>query len=125
MIIKTLDMSKKTDQKILLEYFFKKPETIINKDELLKYSCICYDLKEQKLSSNTKRFIKELAPFENQKISQKDLESTIKNTLNDCFKIHEELVRCDLACDEGIDHFYIAVIGIDFFQIESKCRQSV
>lgn len=116
-------MSRDIDQKILLEYFFKKPDTVIDKDLLSQFSCICYDLKEQKLYANTKRFIKELAQFTNQNITSKDVDNTIKKSLNECFTIHEELVRCDLACNEGVTHFYIAVIGIDFFQIENKFRK--
>lgn len=123
MRIKTLNMNHEIDQKILLEYFFKKPETLINKAELSKLSCICYEAKEQKLYPNTKRFINELAVFENQKISQTDVNDTLKKNLDKCFKVHEELVRCDLDSDDGIDHFYIAVIGVDFFQVESKFRK--
>jgi len=125
MKIKTLDMNRDLDQKILLKYFFKKPETIIDKNELSKLSCISYDVAAQKLSANTNRFIKELAPFESQKIPTTEVDNTIKKTLNECFKIHEELVRCDLTCDDGINHFYIAVIGIDFFQVESEFRNKM
>ena len=116
-------MNRDIDQKILLGYFFKKPETLINKEELSKFACICYDAKKQKIYANTKRFLNELEPFTNQKIPTTEVNNTLQKTLAECFKIQEELVRCDLAHEDGIDHFYIAVIGADFFQVESEFRK--
>ena len=121
-ILKKLDMSKDIDKKILLTYFFKKPNTTIDKNELFTMSCIYYDAAKQSLHSRTKRFAKELEPYKNKKILNKDVDSILKNILSDSFKIQEELVRCDFNLETGIDHFYVATIGVDFFQVETELR---
>lgn len=121
--LKKLDMSNDIDQQILLTYFFKKPDTIVDKNELLKLACICYDSSQQYLYSHTKRFKNELSPFKNTKILQNDVDITLQKVLSDSLIIQEELVRCDIPVNNGIDHFYIAVIGVDFFLIEKELRE--
>jgi len=123
MRFKILDMSCDIDRKILLRYFFKKTDTVINKNELLKLSCICYDATQQHLYSQTKRFTKELTPFKDIKVLKNEVDTTLQKVLSDSFNIHEELVRCDLPTSNGIDQFYIAVIGVDFFLIEKELRK--
>ena len=123
MKFKTLDMSHDIDRKILLTYFFKKPDTIVDKNELLELACICYDTKQQHLYSHTKRFQKELAPFKSTKILQNNVDATLQKVLSNSLIIHEELVRCDIPTTTGIDHFYIAVIDVDFFLIEKELRE--
>lgn len=120
---KKLDMNLEIDKKILLTYFFKKLNTVVDKNELLTLSCICYDSEHKNLYSLTKRFKKELEPYKDEKILKNDVENTLQIALYDCLKIQEELVRCDLNTDTGIDHFYIAVIGVDFFLTETELRK--
>ncbi len=120
---KKLDMSNDIDKTILLTYFFKKLNTTIDKDELLTMSCICYDSEQENLYSRTNRFKKELEPFKDKKVLKEDVEKTLKKVLSDKLKIQEELVRCDLNGDTGIDYFYIAVIGVDFFLTETEIRK--
>jgi len=122
---KKLDMSCNIDKKILLTYFFKKLNTVLDKKELLTLSCICYDSEQENLYSCTKRFKEELEPYKDEKILKEDVEHTLQKALNDCLKIQEELVRCDFNVDTGIDHFYIAVIGVDFFLTETELRKKV
>ena len=86
-------------------------------------SCISYDSVQEKLYSNTKRFINELEPYKDEKVLKEDVDNTLKKVLSECLKIQEELVRCDLPVNTGIDHFYITVIGVDFFMTESECRK--
>tara|TARA_B110000046_G_C12834274_1_gene330758 strand:+ start:109 stop:489 length:381 start_codon:yes stop_codon:yes gene_type:complete len=123
MRFKKLDMNNDIDKKILLTYFYKKLDTRLEKDELLTMSCISYDWVQEKLYSHTTRFVNELAPYKNEKILKEDVDDTLKKALSQCLKIQEELVRCDLPVDTGIDHFYITVIGVDFFMTESECRK--
>lgn len=123
MRFKNLDMNNDIDKKILLTYFYKKLDTILDKDELLTMSCISYDWVQEKLYSHTKRFINELEPYKDKKILKEDVDDTLKKVLSECLKIQEELVRCDLPVNKGIDHFYITVIGVDFFMTESQCRK--
>lgn len=120
MRLKKLDMSCETDKQILLTYFYKKLDTTIDKKELLSLSCIGYNSENKHLYSQTKRFQKELAPFKEIKILNEDVDNTLKKVLSDCFRIQEELVRCDLMNDTGVDHFYIAVIGAEFHQIQKE-----
>jgi len=120
---KTLNMSKDIDQKILLTYFFKKPNTILDKNELSTMSCICYDSEKKHLYSRTKRFIDEIEPFKNKKIFPEEVDNILRKVLSDRMKIQEELVRCDFHNDTGIDYFYIAVIGVDFFLTETEVRK--
>lgn len=120
---KKLDMNSDIDKKVLLTYFFKKLNTVLDKNELLTLSCISYDSKNENLYSLTKRFKKELEPYKDKKILKEDVENTLQKILYDRFKIQEELVRCDLITDTGIDHFYITVIGVDFFITESELRK--
>lgn len=121
--LKKLDMSCDTDKKILLTYFFKKLNTVLDKEELLTLCSISYDSEQEKLYSHTKRFKKELEPYKDKKVLKEDVEDTLQKVLYDGFKIQEELVRCDLTTDMGIDHFYITVIGVDFFLTESELRK--
>jgi len=123
--LKTLDMNNEIDKKILLSYFFKKPNTVWNKKELLTLSCIYYDSSKNNLLSCTNRFVNELIPFQNKIVLNKEVDNTLKTILSDSLKIQEELVRCDLQTDNGIDHFYIAVIGVDFFLTETELRKEV
>jgi len=120
---KKLNMSYDIDKKILLTYFFKKLNTTLDKKELLTLSCIYYDSKEENLTSQTKRFTNELAPYKDKNIFKSNVEETLNIALDDCLKVQEELVRCDLETDTGTDHFYIAVIGVDFFLTESELRK--
>ena len=115
-----LDMSSDIDKKTLLTYFFKKLDTVLDKDELLTMSCIYYDSEKQNISSRTNRFINQLEPLKNQKVLNEDVDDTLKSVVGDSLKIQEELVRCDLHLDTGTDHFYIAVIGVDFFMTEKE-----
>jgi len=124
MKFKTLNMNNHIDKKILLTYFFKKINTVINKEELLAMSCIYYNSKENKILSCTRRFSQELEGFQNIKININNVDSTLQNILSSSLKVQEELVRCDFQRDDSIDHFYIAVIGVDFFLVESEIRNS-
>lgn len=123
MVLKTLDMSCDIDKKILLTYFFKKLDTTIDKKELLSISCIAYDSEKENLYACTKRFVNSLKPFEGKQLLQTDVDNTLKDTLKDSFRIQEELIRCDLHTDTGIDYFYVAVIGVDFFLIEKEIKE--
>lgn len=123
MKFKKLDMRHDIDKKILLSYFYKKLDTTLDKDELLTMSCIYYDSQQENIYSRTKRFKEQLEPYKDKKVLKEDVEDTLKKALFDCLKIQEELVRCDLHLDTGIDHFYIAVIGVDYFLTESELRK--
>jgi len=120
---KKLDMSCDIDKKILLTYFFKKLDTVLDKDELLTLCSIHYDSEQKNLYSCTKRFKKELEPYKDKKVLKEDVVDTLQIVLYDKFKIQEELVRCDLTTDTGTDHFFITVIGVDFFLTESEIRK--
>ncbi|PIF04218.1 MAG: hypothetical protein CSA86_02545 [Arcobacter sp.] len=120
---KKLDLSKQTDRHILLTYFFKKLDTTLNKEELLKISCIYYNAKEEKLSFLTNRFTKKSQFCRDIKVLQENVDDTLKKVLCDELTIHEELVRCDLDLGNRIDYFYIAVIGVDFFLTETELRK--
>jgi hypothetical protein len=120
---KKLDMSCDIDKKILLTYFYKNLDTVLDKEELLTMSCVYYDSEQENLYSRTKRFVNELEPYKNEKVFNEDVDDTLKKVLCNSLKIQEELVRCDLSLNTGIDHFYIAVIGADFFQVESELRK--
>ena len=123
MRFKKLDMSNDIDKQILLAYFFKKLDRVIDKDELLTMSCIYYDSVQEKISSHTKRFKNELEPYKDTKVLAKHVDDTLKRALSDCLRIQEELVRCDFTVERGIDHFYITVIGADFFMTETELRK--
>ena len=123
--LKKLDINNDIDKKILLTYFYKKLNTTVDKKELLSLSCICYDSKQKNLFSCTKRFKEELSPFKNKLVLSENVDDTLKKVLSGCLKIQEELVRCDFPVDEGIDHFYIAVIGVDFFLTETDIRKQI
>jgi hypothetical protein len=123
MRFKTLDMSNDIDRKILLTYFFKKQDTVLDTNELLTMSCICYDSKKENLYSQTKRFSNELTPYKDKKVLKENVDDTLKKVLCDCLRIQEEIVRCDFPLDNSIDHFYIAVIGVDFFLTETELRK--
>lgn len=120
---KKLDMSQDNDRKILLTYFFKKQDTILNTDELLSMSSIAYNSKQKNLFAITNRFKKELEPLINKHFRAEDVDDELKNILADTLKIQEELVRCEIQTDTGIDFFYVTVIGVDFFMIESEIRK--
>jgi len=123
MRFKKLDMSSEMDKKILLTYFFKKLTTVLDKDELLKISCICYDSEKKNLYSHTNRFQKELQPYENVKVEKEDVQKILQNVLDDNIKIQEELVQCELQTKNDIDYFYVTVIGVDFFLTENELKQ--
>jgi len=122
MKFKTLDMNYDIDKKILLTYFFKKLDTTLDKEELLKLSCICYDSKQKSLYALTNRFKKELEPYKEKELLNENVDDTLKQILANNFKLQEELVRCDLTNKNGVDYFYIAVIGADFFLVESGLK---
>jgi len=123
MRVKKLDMGNDIDKKILLSYFFKKPNTLLDKKELLSISCIYYDSIHNNLHSCTNRFANELTPYKNKTILHEEVDDTLQKVLSDSLKIQEELVRCDLNVKTGIDYFYIAVIGVDFFLTETEIRK--
>jgi hypothetical protein len=123
MKFKNLDMSNDIDKRILLTYFYKKLNTKIDRDELLTISCISYNANQESLYSHTKRFKEHLEPYKDEKVLKEDVDDTLQEILSESLRIQEELVRCDLRVDTGIDHFYITVIGIDFFMTESECRK--
>jgi len=120
MRIKKLNMSCDIDKQILLTYFFKNLNTVLDTKELLTLCSIHYDSKKKQFYSCTKRFRKELEPFQEIQVIQKDVDDTLKKVLSHGFRIQEELVRCDLHLDDRIDYFYITIIGADLFQIESE-----
>ena len=120
---KILDMSNNIDKQILLTYFFKKLDTTLDKDELLTMCSIYYETKEKNIYSITNRFKEKLEPFKNTQILNKDVDDTLKTLLSDDLRIQEELVRCDFHTKDGIDHFYITVIGVDFFLTETELRK--
>jgi len=120
---KKLDMSQDIDQKILLKYFFKKENTILKTNELLSMSSIAYNSKQKNIFAVTNRFKKELEPFINKQFISEDVDDTLKSILADTLKIQEELVRCEIQTDTGSDYFYVTVIGVDFFMIESEVRK--
>lgn len=124
MRIKTLDMSCDSDKKILLSYFFKKLDTPITQEELFSLCCIHYNAKEQKISAQSKRFTQKLKPLNNQKISYQEVDNTLQAILSDNFNIQEELVRCDFPLDKRTDYFYIAVIGVDFFETQTQIKNN-
>jgi hypothetical protein len=123
MRFKKLDMSIDTDKHILLTYFFKKLDTILDKKELLSMSSIYYDSEQNQLNAHTKRFQKKLEPYKDTKVLMQNVDDTIKKALHEELRIQEELVRCDLHNGNSIDHFYITVIGVDFFLIETQLRK--
>ena len=125
MRLKKLNMSSETDKKILLTYFYKKLDTTIDEQELKSLSCICYSSKQQNVYAQTKRFIKELEPYKDKKILNNDVDNILQKSLSDCFRIQEELVRCDFSVNSGVDYFYIAVIGAEFFQIEKEFASTI
>ena len=116
-------MSNNIDQQILLKYFFKKEDTILDKTELIKLSCICYDSEQKSLYALTNRFKNELEPYKEKQLLNDNIDDTLQQVLTNQFKLQEELVRCDLKSKNGVDFFYIAVIGADFFQIEKELRE--
>ena len=120
MRVKKLNMNCDIDKQILLTYFFKNLNTVLDTKELLGLCTIHYDSKKEKFYSCTKRFKKELEPYKDTQVMQKNVDDTLKKVLSHHFKIQEELVRCDLHVDEGIDYFYITIIGADLFQIENE-----
>ena len=123
MKFKKLNMSNEMDKKILLTYFFKKLDTVLDKNELLTMSCICYDSEEKSLYSHTNRFQNELLPYKNIKVVKEDVQEILKNALNDNMKIQEELVQCELQTQKGLDYFFITVIGVDFFLTENEFKK--
>jgi len=125
MKFKTLDMNCDIDKKILLTYFFKNLNTKLDKEELSKLSCMYYNSEQNRLYALTNRFQKELEPYKEQKLLNENVDDTLQNILSNKFKIQEELVRCDFVLDSGIDRFYIVVIGVDFFLIESEIKHSL
>lgn len=122
MRFKKLNINNETDKNILLSYFFKKLTTPVNKEMLLGLSCIWYDSNKKVILPCTKRFKSKLDAFNTIQIEKNNVEDTLKKALDGELKMQEELVRCELSCDNSSDYFYIAVIGVDFFLTEKELR---
>jgi len=122
---KKLNMSDMLNKKILLNYFFKKEDTVLDRKELLSMACIDYNSEQKKITAHTTRVKKALKTYQNSSWEQQDVDEMIQDALKECFSIHEELVRCELQHNGKTDYFYIAVIGVDFFLIESELRKNI
>jgi len=120
---KKLDIHSNKGKEILLKYFFKKPNTVLNKEELLSISCIHYNTKQKNIIPYTSRVKTNLELYKNKIIENEDVDKILQDVLESCFTIHEELICCELTNRESIDYFYIAVIGVDFFLTENEIRK--